>query len=141
DAAEEFYERSLKSDEMPSQFVQEAFRSAQRKRILADLPTYKTLPPVARFCDRIARTYRTKGSEAAAREIRRNQSRRKEFKALEYAFLLALGAGRGEEWRYTEDELGFGVHLKSLAEALLSVKPEGYDVSLRTLLTASGHSF
>ena len=141
DAAEEFYERSLKSDEMPSQFVQEAFRSAQRERILADLPTYKTLPPVARFCDRIARTCRTKGSEAAAREIRRNQSRRKEFKALEYAFLLALGAGRGEEWRYTEDELGFGVHLKSLAEALLSVKPEGYDVSLRTLLTASGHSF
>lgn len=141
DAAEEFYERSLESKETPSRFVREAFRSAQRERILADLPEYERLSPVAKFCDRVARIHKTKGSEAAAMEIRRNQSRKKEFKALEYAFLLALGAGRGEEWRYTEDEREFGAHLKSLAEALLNAKPEGYDASLRTLITASGHSF
>ncbi len=141
DAAEEFYERSLKSKETPSRFVREAFRSAQRERILADLPEYERLPPVARFCDRIARIHRTKGSDAAVMEIRGTQSRKKEFKALEYAFLLALGAGRGDEWRYSEDELGFGAHLKSKAEALLSAEPEGYDASLKSLMTASGHSF
>jgi hypothetical protein len=141
DAAEEFYERSLKSEEMASQVVQEAFRSAQQDRILADLPEYDRLPPVAKFCDRIARIHRTKGSNAAAREIRRNQSRKKQFKALEYALLLALGAGRGEEWRYSEDERGFGAHLRSKAEALLSAEPEGYDASLRDLMTSSGHAF
>ncbi|MFQ6128886.1 MAG: hypothetical protein ACE5QW_08310 [Thermoplasmata archaeon] len=140
DAASRFYERSLSSEETPSHFVREAFQSAQREKILADLPKYKRLPPVARFCDRIARIYKTEGSAAAAKEIRRDSSREKAYKALEYAFLLALNEGKGEEWRYTEDERGFGVHLKSAAEGLLSAKPEDYDASLRNLLAMSGHS-
>ncbi|MFQ5910679.1 MAG: hypothetical protein ACE5IJ_08190, partial [Thermoplasmata archaeon] len=140
DAANEFYERSLSSQESPSQFVREAFQSAQKERILSDLPEYRKLPAVARFCDRIARIYRTGGPAAAAMEVRRDTSRAKAFKALEYAFLLALDE-RGFDWRYTDDERGFGIHLKSLAEALLNAKPEGYDASLKSLMTASGHSF
>lgn len=140
EAAGEFYEASFSSDEMPSQFVHEAFKSAERERILSDLPEYKRLPPVARFCDRIARIHRTKGPGAAAMEIRRDSAREKAFKALEYAFLLALNEGTGEEWRYTEDERGFGSHLQSAAEALLNATPEEYDESLKKLLAASGHA-
>lgn len=139
DAANEFYERSLSSQESPSQFVRQAFQTAQKERILSDLPKYRKLSPVARFCDRIARVYRTGGPAAAAMEVRKDTTRSKAFKALEYAFLLALNE-TGFDWQYTEDERGFGVHLKSAAEALLTAKPEEYDAALRRLLTASGHS-
>lgn len=140
EAAKEFYDRSLESDEMPSVFIQEAFESAEREKVLSELPEYKRLPPVARFCDRVARIHRIKGPAAAAMEVRRDSARAKKFKALEYAFLLAMRE-KVDKWRYTDDERGFGQHLKPKAKALLAAEPEDYDEKLHGLLAASGHSF
>lgn len=131
----------LSKEMLLSRVLREAEKKARSREILSTLPKYRELPPVARFCDSLARLFKTKGPKVAADRIMTSRGPRSEFRALEFAFLLAFGFGEGREWQYEKEEVDFGHHLKKYVIELLEADGEDYDRSLKNLLRESGYSF
>ena len=109
----------------------------KRQKILAQLPSYTTLPPLAEFADTIARTYKTFGEGKAAREISSSPNTPK-GKALAYAFLSVFGKAKEKRWKYSQQEVEFGEYLSQYAKHLLDAPPNKYTQSLQELITACG---
>jgi len=130
-------EKFFSLDDTPSNILEMVFNYKERQQILAQLPQYKSLPPLAKFADHIARTYKTFGEEKALGEIRKRPDNPK-GKSLAYAFLLALGTGKDKKWQYSPLEIEYGEFLKEYAKRLLDSKPGDYSKTLQELLTASG---
>jgi hypothetical protein len=61
-------------------------------------------------------------------------------KSIAYAFLLALGKGSEEKWKYSKEEIEYGEFLHQYTKKLLTVEPEQYSAVLQELLTVSGSS-
>ncbi len=129
----------FKLDDSPSNIITLALEYKQRRTILSQLPIYEKLPPIATFADTVARTYKTFGETKALFEIKNHPDTPK-AKSIAFAFLLALGKGTEEKWKYSKEEIDYGEYLKKYAEALLIVEPERYSIVLQELLTASGSS-
>jgi hypothetical protein len=126
-------------NDTPSNIVILAFEYKQRRMILAQLPTYNSLPPLAAFVDAITRTYKTFGEKKALAEIKNHPDSPK-GKSIAYAFLLAFGKGTETKWKYSKEEVEYGEFLKDHARKLLDVKPEEYSIIFQELLTACGSS-
>ncbi len=135
DMAEKFY--SL--DDEPSDILELAFNYKKRRKILSNLPKYKSLPKLAEFADKIARNYKTFGEKKTLVELRNIPDDTK-MKSLTYAFLLAFNRGKDKKWKYSEVEIEYGNFLKEYAKKLLRAKPDEYHTKLKDLLTASGYT-
>jgi hypothetical protein len=126
---------SLKEE--PSDILELVCKFKERQKILSRLPKYRSLPPLAKFVDNIARTYKTFGEKETLVEIK-NRPDDTKAKSLSYAFLLALDKGKDKKWQYSEVEIEYGNFLKEYAKNLLNSNPEKYHENLKNLLVASG---
>jgi hypothetical protein len=124
-------------DDTPSNILNVVFEYRNRQEILSQLPQYGSLPPLARFADNVARTYKTFGKKKALAEIKKRPDDPK-AKSLAYAFLLAFERGEDTKWQFSREEIEYGEYLKGYAKNLLDSKPGSYTKYLQELLTASG---
>jgi hypothetical protein len=124
-------------DDTPSNILPLVFDYKKRQDILLQLPQYNSLPPLARFADNVARTYKTFGKKKAIAEIKKRLDSSK-GRSLAYAFLLALDKGEDTKWQYSKQEIEYGDFLKEYAKNLLDAKPNNYHKALKNLLTTSG---
>jgi hypothetical protein len=124
-------------DDTPSTILEIATSYRERQNILAQLPRYRRLPPLANFADHLAKTYRTFGEKKSLSELR-NAPDTPKGKALSYAFFRALGKGEDKKWKFSEVELEYGEFLKDYVQRLLEAKPEDYHAALKEVLAASG---
>jgi hypothetical protein len=129
-----------RSELTPSQLVAEAQRMEDHRAIEGTLPSFKTLGPVGTYADRIARTAKTGGKEAALRQIEKGRGADHRLRSVSYAFLSALGEGQTKVWQFTREEMDFGAYLAPFAQQLLEGTGEEYAEALRLLLEASGAS-
>jgi hypothetical protein len=136
---EDMAKKFFSLDDTPSDIFQLVFNYKERQKILSQLPRYKNLPPLAKFVDNIARTYKTFGVKEALSEIKRRPDNPK-GKSLAFAFLLVFGKGKDKKWQYSPVEIEYGEFLKDYAKKLLESKPEKYHKALQELLTTSGSS-
>jgi hypothetical protein len=118
--------------------VAEAARLEAYRGIEGELPTFKELGAVGGLADRVARTAKTEGKEAALRQIEKGKGSDHRSRSVSYAFLTALGEGQNKAWRFTREEMDFGSYLAPFAQRLLDEKGEGYAEALSLLLEASG---
>lgn len=137
DEGNRIFEEGKRRHYAPSQVLERAYSSQEKEKILQELPTYRKLPPLAEFADRVARAYKVKGGEGALKEIHSEKMDTKK-KAIAYAFLLAIKKAESEAWKYSEVEKEFGGHLTPLAGKLLTEKGGGYQKALQDLITTSG---
>jgi len=133
----EMAEKFFSLDDNPSNILEIVFSYKERKKILSQLPKYKSLPPLAEFANHVARTYKTFGEEKAISEMKRRPDTPK-GKSLAYAFLLVFRKGDDRRWQYSQLEIEYGEFLKEYAKSLLDSKPDEYHNALQELLTASG---
>jgi hypothetical protein len=131
--AESFY----RLDETPSTILKLLYEYKQRQSILAQLPQFTKLPPMAHFADTLARTYKTFGTTKTLQEIKKRPDTSK-GRSLSYAFLLALGKGKDSQWKYSKEEIEYGEFLQRYAKQVLNASPKKYAKALQELLTASG---
>jgi hypothetical protein len=95
------------------------------------------LPPLAKFADRIARGYKTRGEQEILKILSQPKKNPNE-KAIQYAFLLAIGKNKDTAWKYSSTEIELGGYLQKFAEKLLVAQSEGYDDALKKLIFATG---
>jgi hypothetical protein len=135
----EMSDKFFSLDETPSEILEAVFSYKERQDILSQLPKYKSLPPLAKFADHIARTYKTYGEKKILTEINKRPNDHK-GKSLAYAFLLVFGKGKDLKWQYTSFEIESGEFLKNYAKKLLDSQPKKYHKALQEILSASGSS-
>ena len=136
---EEMAEKFYALDDTPSDILEVVSRYCERQEILSQLPKYRSLPPLAKFADHIARTYKTFGEKKTLSEIEKRPDNPK-GKSLAFAFLLVFGKGQDKKWKYSSVEIEYGEFLKTYAKKLLDSDPKSYHNVLQELLTASGSS-
>ena len=112
-------------DDSPSEIIKLVFKYVERQKILSRLPKYNSLPPLAKFVDNVARTYKTYGKKKALGEIRKRPDTTK-GKSIAYAFLLTFGKGEDKKWQFSNIEIEFGESLADKVKILLNSKPEEY---------------
>jgi len=132
-------EKFFSLDDQPSEVLELVFNYKERQEILAQLPRYKSLPPLARFIDNAARIYKTFGGKKTLLEIKKEPDNPK-AKSIAYAFLLVFGKGKDKKWKYSQVEIEYGEFLKDYVKKLLDSKPDEYHKALQELLTVSGSS-
>ncbi len=139
-ASPEIVKRVLaeRSELTPSQMVVEAERLENYRGIEGQLPDLRGLGPVGSLSDRVARTAKTEGKEAALRQIEKGRGADHKARSVSYAFLTALGEGQSRAWQFTREEMDFGSYLAPFAQRLMDEKGEGYADALALLLEASG---
>ena len=122
----------------PSTVLKRALIDHRKRTIISRLPTYGRLPSIARFADKVARAYKTEGTEGALRTLEKERGSDTRVKSVAYSFLLALGREASKRWQYDSTEMDFAAFLKEKAEELLRAEPEGYHVALQSILSATG---
>ncbi len=139
-ASPEIVERVLaeRSELTPSQIVVEAGRMESYKGIESTLPAFKKLGPVGGYADRIARTAKTEGKEAALRQIEKTKGTDHRMRSVAFAFISALGEGQTKGWQFTREEMDYGTYLAPFAQRLLESQGDDYAEGLKLLLEASG---
>ena len=126
-------------EDTPSDIITLAFEYNKRKSILAKLPQYESLPPLASFADLVARTYKTFGEKNALAEIKKHPDTPK-GKSIAYAFLLSFGKATDVKWKYSKEEIEYGEFLTPYTKKLLAAESSDYSTALQELLNASGSS-
>jgi hypothetical protein len=138
---EELMERYLDHpdlDSSPSLVLRRALVDHRKRTIISRLPDYGKLPMVARFADRVARAYRTGGTDEAAKVVEKERGSDKRIKPVAYSFLLALGKETSKMWQYDKTEIDFASFLQDKTKDLLEAEPEDYHGALQALLSATG---
>jgi hypothetical protein len=130
-------EKFFSLDDTPSNILEVVFKYEERQQILSQLPKYESLPPLARFADHIARTYKTFGEKKTLGEIKKRPDNPK-GKSLAYAFLLVFGKGADKKWQYSPVEIEYGEFLKEYAKKLFDSQPKNYHKTLQELLATCG---
>ncbi|MFP4169814.1 MAG: hypothetical protein ACLFUV_02145 [Methanomassiliicoccales archaeon] len=125
-------------DEAPATILKEAYRIHMRKRIHAALPSFTHLGKVGKLADHLARTYKTEGKEALLRAVEKGRSRGHQMRAVNYAFLSAMGEADSKSWQFTVEEKDFGGYLSQFASRLLEAEGDDYQDALKVLVDASG---
>lgn len=126
-------------DDTPSDIIELVLNYKERQKILSKLPSYNDLPPLAKFADTVARTYKTFGEKKAIVELKKRPDTPK-AKSIAYAFLLYFGKGDDKKWQYSPLEIEYGEFLKDNVKSLVESKPEEYHEKLKELLVSSGSS-
>lgn len=127
-----------RSELTPSQMVVEAGRMESYKAIEGALPEFSKLGPVGAYADRIARTTKTEGKEAALRQIEKSKGADHRLRSVAFAFISALGEGQTKGWQFTREEMDFGTYLAPFAQRLIDDQGDDYAEGLKLLLEASG---
>jgi hypothetical protein len=122
----------------PNQLLKEAIACVRQKEIIAKLPVYAKLHPVARFADEMTRIHFTRGKEDTARAIERYTTDDPAVKSVAYAFLLVMGTQASKVWQYMKHEVEFADYLRPHVERLLGSTPDIYHANLQALLSATG---
>jgi hypothetical protein len=136
--AQRIFDEADTSKSSPSQILREASVLTKERDIISALPKYKSLPPIAKFADNVARIYMTQGKSDALRAIEHYKGGETRIKSVAYAFLLALEHGASKKWQYTKTEIDFAQFLKDHASKLLKSEPGKYHENLQGLLSATG---
>jgi len=136
---EEMAKKFFSLEDQPSEILELVFNYKKRQSILSELPQYKTLPPLAKFIENAARTYKTFGEKKTLLEIKKVPDNPK-GKSVSYAFLLVFGKGKDKKWKYSQVEVEYGEFLKDYVKKLLDSEPKDYHKNLQELLAASGSS-
>jgi len=134
--AKEIYEKH--TGEQPSQTLKDAWLTRREREILAELPEYYSLPPVADFANRLARACRAAGPKECLQVLEKAEKKDMKMKSVAYAFLLSLNAQEGKEWQYSKEERDFAQFLTEYVTKLRDSGADGYNDALSNLLTASG---
>lgn len=132
-------EKFHKLDDAPSDILELVLNYKERQKILSKLPKYNNLPPLAKFADSVAKTYKTFGEKKAIVELKKRPDTPK-GKSVAYAFLLYFGKGTDKKWQYSKLEIEYGEFLKDYVKNLIESKPEKYHERLKELLISSGSS-
>jgi hypothetical protein len=132
-------ESFFRLEDTPSNIITLALEYNQRKNILATLPQYGSLPPLASFADRVARTFKTFGEKNALAELKKHPDTPK-AKSVAYAFLLTFGKATDVKWKYSKEEIEYGEFLTPYTKKLLDAESSHYQKALQELLNASGSS-
>ena len=130
--------RKTVKDDSPSSLLKEAHRIHMNREVHSSLPSYESLGEVGDLSDTLARTYKTEGKEATLRAIEKVRSRGHRMRAVDYAFISALGEAESKGWQFTSEEKDFGGYLSQFATRLLEAEGEEYHDSLKVLVDASG---
>jgi len=141
DGDERLMEKYLKHQDVqssPSNVLKRALVEHRKGTIISRLPDYGRLPMVARFADKVARAYRTTGTEGALRTVEKERGSEKRIKPVAYAFLLALGKEASKKWQYDRTDIDFANFLQPKARDLLEAEPGDYHDALQALLAATG---
>jgi hypothetical protein len=136
---QEMAEKFFSINDPPSEILELVLNYKKRQNILSQLPSYESLPPLAKFVDTVVRVYKTFGEKNALAEIKKRPDNPK-GKSIAYAFLLAFGKGQDKKWQFSQIEIEYGEFLKDNVKKLLDSKPEKYHKYLQDLLIASGSS-
>jgi hypothetical protein len=135
----EMSENFLNLEETPSNILELVYNFKQRQDILSKLPSYRTLPPLAKFADNLVKLYKTYGKNKTLIELKNIPNNTKQ-KSLAYSFLLVFNKGMENKWKFSKIEIESGEFLKTYAIKLLESKPNEYHISLNNLLKACGSS-
>ncbi|MFQ5908304.1 MAG: hypothetical protein ACE5JE_05705 [Thermoplasmata archaeon] len=122
------------------QIVQEALETRKDLDVLARLPRWDGLPPLAGLVDGVARSFKTDGPEEAVLLATRGLQAGGKGKVVSLAFLLALSAAKGKGWTFRKEERELAEFLAPMARNLLDAEGPGYHEALQRLLIASGSS-
>jgi hypothetical protein len=122
----------------PSQVLKRALIDSRQRTIISRLPTYGKLPAIAKFADKVARTYKTEGTEGALKTLDREKGMDTRIKSVAYSFLLVLGKETAKKWQYDKTEMEFAAYLLDKSKVLLEAEPEAYHDALQGLLSATG---
>jgi hypothetical protein len=124
----------------PSELLSRGYLMKKVREIGAKLPTYSALPDVAQAADEIARAYKAEGRSLALGVLEGwiKRSEDKKVKSVIRAFLLALNAEKGTDWRFDQIETELGDYLESYAKDLLVSDGEKYDLVLREMVKETG---
>jgi hypothetical protein len=122
----------------PSEVLKRAMKRGRYSKILGDLPDYRDLPEVAAFCDDMARVSKTEGSKGVVRHVESYHGHNVKVKAIGFAAMLAIGEGKGKEWKFTKEEREFADFLKGFVQLMFEAKGRAYHEALQSLLSASG---
>ena len=138
---EELLERYIDHPDVqssPSLVLKRALVDHRKRTIISRLPKYGKLTLVARFADKVARAYRTEGTDGALKAVEKERGSDKRIKPVAYAFLLTLGKEASKKWQYDNTEIDFATFLQDKAKDLLDAEPEEYHGALQALLSATG---
>ncbi|MEM0467522.1 MAG: hypothetical protein QXX20_08050 [Candidatus Thermoplasmatota archaeon] len=124
-------------DETPSDIIKLVFEYEKRQKILAQLPQFTSLSDVAQVADTITKTYKIYGETKALNELKKIQDT-PQIKSLAYSFLLVFNKAEETKWRFSKEEIEFGLFLKPYVERLLNAEPRNYVQYLKELLAACG---
>jgi hypothetical protein len=127
-----------RSELTPAQTVVEAKREEGYKAIEAALPSFGKLGPVGLYADRLGRTFKTEGKEAALRQVEKTKGSDHKLRSVSFAFISALGEGQTKSWQFTREEMDFGAYLAPFAKRVLDESGDAYADALKVLLEASG---
>jgi hypothetical protein len=122
----------------PSIVLKRALVDHRKRTIIAKLPHYDKLPLVARFADRVTRTYKTEGTEGAIKTLDKERGSEKRIKPVAYAFLIVFGKETSKKWQYDKTEIDFAGFILDKVKDLLEAEPDDYHEALQALLSATG---
>jgi len=125
--------------ESPSVMIKTAFEIKNKEEIINKLPTYKSLPDIADYADKLARIYRVQGKQklfSALRSVPNHPKKR----AIAYGMLLAINKHPDVKWKFSKIDIESGEFLKPYITTLLKGDPKKYHKSLQHVLTGSGFS-
>lgn len=136
DTAARLHKDAVGADEA-ADLVRRAAREGAGRAVEASLPAYGRLPTQAAAADAIARAFRAQGRDAAVRVA---QERAGKARGVSLAMLMALGAAKGQEWRFAGGDKDLADALAPYAETLLRGDPSGYHEALRAASRAAGET-
>lgn len=116
--------------EEANDLIRRADREGAHGRMTSALPTFAKLPPNAAAADAIARAFRAGGKADAVKTATERASSGK-AKGVALAFLTELGASKGQEWRFTQQDTETAQALADVARRMLNDPPESYHAALR----------
>jgi hypothetical protein len=121
----------------PMMLIEKAQAKRRAEAVKDSLPHYRPMGKHATFIDRIIRSYKSKGSEAALKLTELTGTEDTHYKSIGLAFRIAFGV-TGLEWQYTREEIDLAKHLGSPARTLLETEGEEYDVLFRQFVRNAG---
>lgn len=128
----------------PSRAIAESLEFMKMKNTLSRLPDYEKLtvklPDIARFIDRVTRMYLVEQFENILKILDKEHITDTKKKSIVCAFLIIADKLKNNEWRFTKDELDFGMFLSKFAKELLSAEGQNYHDALRVFYEISGGS-
>lgn len=136
EAAKRLHKEKVTPEEA-SDLVRRVAREGSARAATQGLPRYARLPNAAATADAVARAYRTKGREAALR-VAGERAGAGQARPVAWAFLRALDASKGQEWRFTSEDQQAAEALMPHVRALLDGPSGGYHDALREVSRLSG---